>query len=368
MGDTRKQHTGRFKSQVVLAAIRGEQTMAELSSEYGVHASAINRWKREALNALPELLSKKSGSADKEQEELISRLYQEIGQLKVELDWLKKNLVLSVEEKRSKIDYENRTLPVSRQCELLGLSRSAYYYQPVISQENIRLMSLIDEEFTAHPFYGKRRICDYLRNQGEDVNIKRVARLMRLMGLEAIYPKPNLSRPVKWSEKYPYLLKGVTIDKPNQVWASDITYIRLKKGFVYLVAVVDWFSRYVLSWRLSNNLEVDFCVEALVSALGKGRPEIFNTDQGSQFTSNDFQPDLKDSCVKISLDGRGRAFDNIMVERLWRSVKYEEVYLRDYHNVKDAQDGLKRYFKFYNEERGHQTFGYQTPFSRYHSG
>lgn len=224
---------------------------------------------------------------------------------------------------------------------------------------------MIDVEFTAHPFYGKRRICSRLREQGENVNLKRIGRLMRIMGLEAIYPKPNLSRPEKWSEKYPYLLRGLAITRPDQVWASDITYIRLFKGFVYLVAVMDWFSRYVISWRLSTTLEVGFCVEALVAALTQGRPEIFNTDQGSQFTSSDFLDTLKGEDIKISLDGRGRAFDNIMIERLWRSVKYEEVFLKDYQNVKEAKDGLGLYFKFYNEERPHQTLGYKTPLEQY---
>lgn len=249
---------------------------------------------------------------------------------------------------------------------MLGLSRSSLYYQPVGEDEkNIRLMHLIDEKFTLHPFYGRRRIWNYLRERGEDVNIKRIGRLMKLMGLEAIYPKPRLSLPIKWSEKHPYLLRDLEIVKPDQVWASDITYIRLAKGFVYLVAVIDWFSRYVLSWRLSTSLDADFCVDALNSALYQGHPEIFNTDQGSQFTSSDFLGTLKDAQVKISLDGRGRAFDNIMIERLWRSVKYEEVYIKDYQTVKDVKAGLRQYFKFYNEDRPHQSLAYQTPMATY---
>lgn len=254
-----------------------------------------------------------------------------------------------------------------RQCQLLGLSRSSLYYQPVPEdEENIRLMHLIDEKFTQCPFYGRRRIWNYLREKGEDVNIKRVWRLMKAMGLEAIYPKPRLSRPTKWSEKHPYLLRGLTIERPDQVWASDITYIRLYKGFVYLVVVLDWYSRYVICWRLSTTLEANFCVEALNMALNQGHPEIFNTDQGGQFTSADFLGTLKGADVKISLDGRGRAFDNIMVERLWRSVKYEEVYLKDYQSVKDAKEGLSNYFKFYNEDRPHQALAYQTPGAKYH--
>jgi putative transposase len=268
---------------------------------------------------------------------------------------------LSVEAKRLKIEPGFKKISIARQCELLGLARQSFYYKPVISSENVRLMSRIDEIFTERPYYGKRRICVTLQDEGEEVNVKRVSRLMRQMGLSAIYPKPRLSRPTPWSEKYPYLLGGLQIKRPNHVWASDITYIRLRKGFVYLVAVMDWFSRYVLSWRLSTTLEVDFCVEALTAALNRGQPEIFNTDQGSQFTSHDFQSPLKAAEVKISLDGRGRAFDNIMIERLWRSVKYEEVYLKDYQSVKEAHSGLKNYFEFYNERRPHQTLDYKTP-------
>lgn len=225
-------------------------------------------------------------------------------------------------------------------------------------------MNLIDEQFLKTPFYGRRRMSYCLRQKGFEINEKRIGRLMKIMGLEAIYPKPNLSSPIKWSLKYPYLLRGVLIKKPDQVWAADITYIRLNRGFVYLVAVMDWYSRYVLSWQLSTSLEADFCVEALNVALVKKRPEIFNSDQGSQFTSADFLGTLKGAGVKISLDGRGRAFDNIMIERLWRSLKYEEVYLKNYQSVKDAALGLKDYFKFYNEERPHQALGYNTP--RFH--
>ena len=264
------------------------------------------------------------------------------------------------------MDFGHGAINVSRQCELLGLNRSSLYYQPVPEdEENIRLMNLIDEEFLRHPFYGRRRIAQWLRTQGEMVNEKRVGRLMGLMGLEAIYPKPHLSRPEKWSEKYPYLLRGLSIEKPDQVWAADITYIRLAKGFVYLVAVMDWFSRYVLSWRLSNSLDVSFCCQALEAALKRSKPEIFNTDQGSQFTSTDFLGALKGADIRISLDGRGRAFDNIMIERLWRSVKYEEVYLKGYQSVSEAREGLGHYFHFYNRERPHQALGYQTPASQY---
>lgn len=223
-------------------------------------------------------------------------------------------------------------------------------------------MRLIDEQYIRTPFYGVRRMTAWLRFQGYAVNRKRVGRLMRLMGLEAIYPKPKLSLSQPGHRIYPYLLKNLLINRANQVWCADITYIRLRKGFIYLMAIMDWFSRYVLSWSVSITLETYFCLEALERALCQGKPEIFNTDQGCQFTSQDFTGCLNGSSVKISMDGRGRVFDNIFVERLWRSVKYEEVFLKDYQSVGEAVTGLNQYFKYYNRERPHQALSYQTPF------
>ncbi len=224
---------------------------------------------------------------------------------------------------------------------------------------------MIDEQYTRHPFYGVRRMTKWLRLQGCAVNKKRVSRLMRRMGLQAIYPKPRLSQGQDEHKKYPYLLNGLTIDEPNQVWCTDITYIRLRSGFVYLVAVMDWYSRYVLSWRLSNALEVEFCLEALDAALGLAQPAIFNSDQGSQFTSEAFTDRLLAAGVRISMDSRGRVFDNIFIERLWRTVKYEEVYLNDYTSLRDSRARLNEYFTFYNRERLHQALRYQTPHAVY---
>jgi putative transposase len=253
-------------------------------------------------------------------------------------------------------------LSIRRQCELLELNRSNLYYEPAgESPLNLKLMRLIDKQYTKAPFYGSRRMTEWLKRQEYEVNRKRVVRLMRLMGIEAIYPKPRLSQSDQDHEKYPYLLGGLDIVHPNQVWATDITYIRMSGGFLYLMAVMDWFSRYVLSWRLSNTLESSFCLDALDEALGKGKPEIFNSDQGSQFTSKDFTGRLKDAGVQISMDGRGRVFDNIFVERLWRAVKYEEVYLKEYEDVPDVFDGIGGYFRFYNNERLHQSLSYKTP-------
>ena len=262
------------------------------------------------------------------------------------------------------IERDNLKIPVSRQCELLGLGRSSLYYRPSRDElYNESLMQLIDEEYTRHPFYGVPRMTVYLRRKGHPVNPKRVRRLMRLMGLETIYPKSkrNLSLPEKAHKKYPYLLGGLAITQPDQVWATDITYIRMYRGWMYLAAIMDWFSRYVIAWELSPTLEADFCVATLDRALATGCPKIFNSDQGSQFTSDDFTGLLRDAGVLISMDGKGRAFDNIMVERLWRSVKYEEVYLKDYQTPAEARLGLGRYFEFYNNERPHQSLDYRTP-------
>jgi len=260
-------------------------------------------------------------------------------------------------------------LSLCRQCELLGLSRSSFYYEPATeSEENLALMRLIDQQYTAQPVYGSRKMTAWLQAQGHPVNRKRVQRLMRLMGLEAVYPKPKLSAAGLGHKVFPYLLRGVTIEQVDQVWSTDITYVPLAKGFLYLAAVIDWFSRYVLAWRLSNTLDGSFCLELLDDALGRGRPEVFNTDQGSQFTAAAFTGRLLAAGVKVSRDGKGRCLDNVFVERLWRTVKYEDVYLRCYETVPELTKGLQRYFPFYNEERPHQSLGYRTPAQVYLEG
>ena len=257
-------------------------------------------------------------------------------------------------------------MSVRRQCELLGLSRSSLYYEPGgEAAEDLRLMRLIDEQYTARPFYGSRRMTIWLNEQGEGVNRKRVQRLMRVMGLEAIYPKPRLSLAGKGHRIYPYLLRGVTVERRDQVWSTDITYVPMTSGFMYLAAVIDWFSRYVIAWRLSNTLDGSFCLEMLEEALKGGRPEIFNTDQGVQFTAAAFTGRLESAGVAVSMDGRGRALDNVFVERLRRSVKYEDIYIRGYDTVPGLHRGLARYFAFYNDERPHQSLGYRTPAAVY---
>jgi putative transposase len=267
-----------------------------------------------------------------------------------------------VAEKRTLVEPGQESLSVARQCALLGLPRSSFYYQGQSeTAENLQLMRLLDEQYTRAPFYGSRRMCRWLHRQGYVVNRKRVVRLMQKLGLEAIYPQPSTSHPASGHHLYPYLLREVVVERVNQVWSTDITYIRLHGGWVYLVAIMDWFSRYVVAWGLSNSLDTDFCVAALERALGPARPEIFNSDQGSQFTSQAFTGRLEAAGVQISMDGRGRYLDNIFVERLWRTIKYEEVYLKDYETVAMARHSLRQYLVFYNQERLHQALDYRTP-------
>lgn len=274
-----------------------------------------------------------------------------------------------VEVRRSMVEPNHDVISVRRQCELLGLSRSACYYRPAgVSAEDLERMRIMDEVFTKHPYYGARRLRDELNARGDGVWRDHVRTVMRRMGLEAIYPKRRLSAPNKENRVYPYLLRKLVIGRPDQVWCSDITYIRLHSGFAYLVAVMDWHSRYVLSWELSMSLEGGFCIAALKAALTVSTPEIFNSDQGSQYTSEAFTKELLDTEVRISMDGRGRAFDNIMIERLWRTVKYEEVFLKDYASFFAARDSLEAYFNFYNGERRHSGLDGKTPSAVYWDG
>ena len=260
------------------------------------------------------------------------------------------------------VDRKHPSLSVVRQCKLLEVSRSGLYYQPMaVPGEALALMKLIDRQYLATPFYGARRMAAWLKSQGHKVNRKRVRRLLQTMGLAAIYPHPKTSVPAPGNKVYPYLLRGIEVTRPNQAWAADITYIPMERGFLYLVAIIDWYSRYVLSWRLSNTLDVGFCVEAAEEALRMGRPDIFNTDQGAQFTSEAFTVLLEHHGVRVSMDGKGSYNDNLFIERLWRSVKYEEVYLKAYQDGREARARIGSYFRFYNAERPHQALGYRTP-------
>jgi len=273
-------------------------------------------------------------------------------------------LSLPGETRRAWIEPEHPELTVSQQCQLAGLARSSYDYEPMATEppENLALMRLIDRICLKYPFYGSPKITEALGRQGQWVNVKRVARLMRVMGLQAKVPGPHTSRPHPEHRVYPYLLRGLPIQAPNEVWSADITYIPLRHGFMYLLAILDWYSRYVLAWELSNTMETAFCVETLERALKRhGSPDIFNTDQGAQFTSEDFTGRLEAAGIRISMDGRGRALDNVFVERRWRSVKYENIYLHDDADGAEVRQGLTDYFQFYHTDRPHQALDYRTP-------
>ena len=310
----RRGHDGAFKAKVALDSIKGEKTLAQLSSEFEVHANQIGQWRKQPLKELPNLFSDRRKKQDKEQEDLISELYRQIGQLNKPEAYKcgvglgqKKVPNAPVEEKRKLIDTENAMITISRQCELLGLSRSSYYYESERDDSyNLWLMNLIDEQFTRTPFYGVERMTAWLRRQGQEVNHKRVRRLIRLMGLEAIYPKPRLNISNQAHKKYPYLLSTLAINHPDQVWCADITYIRMIHGFVYLIAIMDWYSRYVLSREISTTLDTSFCLLAMKQALELSKPEILNTDQGCQFTSLEFTGRLEQEDIRISMGGRGR--------------------------------------------------------------
>jgi len=266
---------------------------------------------------------------------------------------------MSLPERRKMIE-QPHLLSLVSQCTLLSLHRSGLYYKPVaVANEDLVLMGLLDKQYLKTPFYGYRKMTKFLQGQGYQVNHKRVRRLMRLMGIEAIYCRPNTSQPNQAHKVYPYLLKGLSITKANQVWATDITYVPMKTGFMYLMAIIDLYSRYILEWSVSNTMEAEWCVQTLQKALSKyGKPELFNTDQGSQFTAELFVSLLLSHGIQPSMDGKGRAIDNIFVERLWRSVKYEDIYLQAYEDGWQLEKGMSSYFRFYNQERMHQSLNY----------
>ena len=269
-------------------------------------------------------------------------------------------------ERRAWIEPGYELLSVRRQCALLGLHRSNLYYEPAPeSSENLQLLRLIDELYLEHPHLGSRGMVSHLARQSVVVNRKKMRRMLGILGLQSIAPKPRTTVRAPGQPVYPYLLRGLEITRPNHVWACDITYVPMQRGYLYLTAVIDWFSRHVLAWRLSNSMDVDFCLEALDEALLRGCPKIFNTDQGSQFTSREFTSRLTQSSIAISMDGKGRAIDNVMIERLWRTVKYENIYVKDYATGADCHQGLKKYFHYYCHERPHTSLGHQTPWEAY---
>jgi len=367
----RRRFTAEFKAKVALEAIKGQRPIQELAKDFDVHPNQIAQWKRHVLEGSSELFRQGRKKEEEAQAAELDRAYRQVGRLQIEVDWLKKSRTsgLTVTEKRSMVEEDNVELSIRRQCQLLVLPRSSYYRSPGSeSEENLALMRLIDEEYLRHPFFGTRKMRDYLVRLGHEVNRKRVQRLMRLMGLESIAPRRKRTTvPDKVHKVYPYLLRDLLIDRPNQVWCSDITYVPIQGGFVYLTAVMDWYSRYVLSWEVSITMDDSFCVSALDRALRRyQKPEIFNTDQGSQYTGTAFTGVLKSHHVQISMDGKGRVTDNIMIERLWRSLKYEDIYIKDYQTVAELVEGLRNYFDFYNNSRPHHTLNGRTPAEVYH--
>ena len=365
----RRTHSPEFKAKVAMEAISGRRTIQEIASEHSIHPIQVSQWKRQLLENASELFGRGKKTKDKEAGEAKeAELFQQIGKLQMELEWLKKNLSCSdARELRRLVDGEHPELSISRQCELLGLPRSTLYYRPVpVREATLRIMARLDALYLEDPCSGSRRMVDYLANEGIQIGRDRVRNLMRRMGLRAIYQKPRTTIPGQPSERFPCLVDLKQITAVDQVWATDITYIPMQKGFLYLVAIMDLHSRHVLSWKLSNSLDTEFCLEALEMALSAGRkPQIFHSDQGCQYTSADFVARLKAEEIKISWSGRKRCYDNILVERLWRTLKYEEVYLRAYGDGWEAEISLAHFLWRYCHVRPHSSLGGRTPHSVY---
>jgi len=366
----RRSFTASFKAKVALEALKNQKTISEIAQKHKLHPTQINLWKKQLLEGADEIFEdgRAKKSAPPEDQPRTEDLYEQIGRLKVQLEWIKKKWPKTLRDARRRIDYDNESLSIREQCRLLGIHRSSLYYQPhPETPENLGLMKLIDQEHLRRPSRGSRQMVDFLEGKGYRVNRKRIQRSMRKMGIESVAPKKRTTLSSSSNPKYPYLLRGLEIVRPNQVWYSDITYIPMKNGFMYLVAVMDWYSRNVLSWRVSNSMDVDFCMDALRDSLSEKTPEIFNTDQGSQFTSKEFTSELKSNGVAISMDGKGRAIDNVKIERLWRTLKYEEIYLKEYRDGAALTKGLKAYFKYYCQERQHQSLDGKTPAEVYNT-
>ncbi|MGH0004185.1 IS3 family transposase [Pseudovibrio ascidiaceicola] len=364
----RRNHSPAFKAKVALAAIRGEKTLSELAQEFDVHPNQIKQWKDQALAAMPDVFGA-DRHAKAEPGIDIKHLHAKIGELTLENDFLFRSAHKSGLAERQKMIDRNHDLSISRQAKALGVSRSSVYYLPKpVSKEDLNLMRRLDELHLQYPFAGSRMLQRLLKAEGQNVGRFKVRSLMRKMGIAALYQRPRTSNPAPGHKIYPYLLRALEVTKPNQVWATDLTYIPMEKGFVYLVAILDWYTRKVLSWKLSITMEADVCIEALEEALARhGKPEIFNSDQGSQFTCHAFTQVLKREDIRISMDGKGAWRDNVFVERLWRTIKYEEVYLKAYASVREARTSLGSYIEFYNQTRPHSALDGQTPDQAYYN-
>ena len=368
MSSKRRRFSGELKAKVALEALRGDRTLQEIASQHQVHPNQVSAWKRQAMEGLVEVFSKGAEHRRRDHESEVRDLHAKIGELIVERDFfIARVRSMSRSERRAMIVRDHPALSLSRQCRLLSVGRSSLYYEPTgESAGTLALMRRIDELFLKYPFYGARRMALHLRREGVRIGRRRAGRLMRLMGLQAIYRAPRTSDPHPEHRVWPYLLRGLAIERPNHVWCADITYIPVQRGFLYLVAVMDWASRFVLAWRLSNTLDASFCTDMLDEALGRyGRPEIFNTDQGSQFTSFAFTGRLQAAGIRISMDGRGRCMDNIFIERLWRSLKYEAVYLHEIADGFQARRLIGDWVRFYNLERPHLALDGRTPAEAY---
>ncbi|AWB08076.1 IS3 family transposase (plasmid) [Azospirillum humicireducens] len=368
MTGKRKRYSAEFKAKVALEAIRGELTVSQLVAKHGVHQTLINAWKKQAMEGMAGVFSGKAEAAETSHQGEVEKLHAMIGQLVVERGFFAQGLrSMSIGRRRELVEADHPRLSITRQCELVSISRSSYY-GPAKGEpaENLELMRLIDGQFLETPWYGSRQMTRHLRRHGHQVNRKRVRRLMVRMGLQAVYQRPKTTVPHPEHKVWPYLLRDLTIDRPNQVWCSDITYIPMRRGFLYLVAVMDWATRKVLSWRLSNTMDFAFCIEAVEEAMARyGRPDIFNTDQGSQFTSPRFTGLLTAAGIRVSMDGRGRWMDNVFIERLWRSMKYECVYLHAFETGSEARAGIGHWIDYYNHERPHSALGGRTPAEAY---
>jgi putative transposase len=360
----RRNHTPAFKAKVALAAVRGDKTLAELAQQFDIHPNQITQWKAQLLDGAAGVFGSETRGDSQGPAVDLTVLHAKIGELTLENDFLAGQGGFA--ERKAMID-RSHDLPITRQARMLNVSRGSVYYLPrPASAADLALMRRMDELHLEFPFAGSRMLRDLLTAEGFQTGRRHVATLMKRMRIQAVYRKPNTSKPAPGHKIYPYLLRDLPVTRPNQVWAMDITYIPMARGFVYLAAVIDWFSRRVLSWRLSITMEAGFCVEAVEEALARhGKPEIFNTDQGSQFTSTAFTGQLIDNAIAISMDGRGAWRDNVFVERLWRSVKYEEVYLKAYDTVAEARASIAGYFGFYNSRRPHSSLDRQTPDQAY---